>query len=145
MLKLIEEWRAVPGYSSKYEVSSFWRVRSSHGVQKILLKPELLGKDPALYLAVCLSRNGRSRKRLVHQLVLEAFVGPRPAGAVARHLDGNRLNCAPTNLAWGTRTENLADRRKHGRGNGGERNPRAKLTQADVDLRHPLTFRLLCS
>jgi hypothetical protein len=46
------------------------------------------------------------------------------------------MNCCVTNLAWGTPKENMADRRKHGRGANGERNVRAKLTLAQVsDLR----------
>ena len=53
--------------------------------------------------------------RLVHALVLEAFVGPRPGGAVARHLDGNRLNNEASNLAWGSPAENNADSERHGR------------------------------
>jgi hypothetical protein len=54
-------------------------------------------------------------QRSVHVLMLEAFVGPRPEGAVARHLNGlpddNRLD----NLAWGTVAENAQDRVRHGR------------------------------
>ncbi len=64
--------------------------------------------------------------------MLEAFKGPRPNNAISRHLDGNRMNCSVTNLAWGTPKENMADRRIHGRGANGERNVRAKLTLAQV-------------
>ncbi len=43
---------------------------------------------------------GRSQTRLLAELILEAFVGPRPSGHVARFKDGNRLNCQLTNLEW---------------------------------------------
>ena len=133
-LKLInvEQWRPVPGFP-KYEVSSLGRVRSTttSGKRK-LLKPWLSGKGPAKYLCVGLSEYGHMVRRLVHQLVLEAFVGPRPKGLVSRHLDGNRLNCSVSNLTRGTPKENMADRRKHGHGNDGERNPKAKLTFTQV-------------
>ena len=50
----------------------------------------------------------------VHILVLETFVGPRPLGHVARHLndvpDDNRLE----NLCWGSYKDNADDRRKNG-------------------------------
>jgi hypothetical protein len=43
---------------------------------------------------------GRPHTRLVAELVLEAFVGPRPPGHVIRFKDGNRLNCDVANLEW---------------------------------------------
>lgn len=133
-LKLIdvEQWCPVLGLP-KYDVSSLGRVRSNTNWSKgHLLKLALCGKGPAKYWYVGLCRNGRRHTRVLHQLVLEAFVGPRPKGMVSRHLDGNRLNCRLSNLAWGTGKENMADRRKHGRGANGERNPGAKLTLAQV-------------
>ena len=43
---------------------------------------------------------GRPQARRVAELVLEAFGGPRPPGHVVRFKDGNRLNCALSNLEW---------------------------------------------
>lgn len=44
----------------------------------------------------------------VHQLVCEAFHGPKPfPSAVVIHLDENGLNNRPENLKWGTQKENL--------------------------------------
>lgn len=44
-------------------------------------------------------------------IVADAFHGPRPAGAVLRHLDGNPQNDRPQNLRWGTQAENMQDAR----------------------------------
>ena len=52
---------------------------------------------------------------LVHVLVLEAFVGPRPAGHEGRHLDDVRSNNTLSNLAWGTQGENYQDALRNGR------------------------------
>lgn len=50
----------------------------------------------------------RQQPRKVHQLVCEAFHGPKPLpGAVVIHLDENALNNRPENLKWGTQKENL--------------------------------------
>jgi len=50
----------------------------------------------------------RQRTRKVHQLVCEAFHGPRPfAGAVVIHKDEDSHNNRPENLKWGTQKENL--------------------------------------
>lgn len=43
---------------------------------------------------------GRPLTRLVAELVLESFVGPRPSEHVLRFKDGNRLNCELKNLEW---------------------------------------------
>lgn len=48
------------------------------------------------------------RPRKVHQLVCEAFHGPKPfAAAVVLHLDEDAHNNRPENLKWGTQKENL--------------------------------------
>jgi HNH endonuclease len=66
------------------------------------------------YKSVSLRRDGKARTQQVHALVLEAFVGPRPAGFVTRHLDGNPANNDLTNLRWGTHSENVRDSIAHG-------------------------------
>ena len=77
---------------------------------------------------------GKPRKFLVHVLVLELFKGPRPLGMEACHNDGDPANNAAHNLRWDTRAGNWADRKRHGRGCGGEKNPGGgKLRQEDVD------------
>lgn len=66
---------------------------------------------------------GKYRAIGVHRLVAMAFHGlPPTPHHEARHLDGSRTNNAPSNLAWGTRRDNAADRERHGRTARGERN-----------------------
>jgi NUMOD4 motif./HNH endonuclease. len=105
-----EEWRDIPGYEGLYRVSNMGRVYSTRRGGR-MLKPTLRRKG---YLAVALSRNGSARMRLIHQLVLEAFVGPRPEGFVTRHLDGDPANNTLDNLRWGTYAENVRDSIEHG-------------------------------
>lgn len=69
------------------------------------------------YLQVYLSNcNGCAMRKRIHQIVLEAFVGPRPRGTEACHNDGNRKNNALSNLRWDTPSGNWKDRKRHGRG-----------------------------
>lgn len=110
-----EQWRPIPNFPD-YEVSDRGRVKSwrkwNGGPA-----PRLLSLVPGRngYLRVGLTvRPCASVSRLVHQLVLEAFVGPRPAGQVVRHLDGNRANNSLSNLTYGTPKENTADMFRHG-------------------------------
>lgn len=81
-----------------------------------------------LYLSARLF--GKSRR--VHRLVLEAFVGLSPSGAVTRHLNGDSRDNRIENLAWGTRLENHRDMLDHGTSPRGERHGQAKLNVRKV-------------
>jgi hypothetical protein len=51
---------------------------------------------------------------LVHRLVAFAFIGePEPEQEVC-HRDGNPLHNNLSNLRWGTRSDNMQDRVRHG-------------------------------
>lgn len=68
----------------------------------------------------------------IHHMVLNAYVGPAPAGMQCRHLNGDKTDNRLDNLAWGTPTQNSADKALHGTVGYGEKNPMAKLTWGDV-------------
>jgi hypothetical protein len=105
-----ERWLPVSGFPA-YEVSDLGRVRSVRAGR--LLKPARI--NSLGHLQVKLYRNGKQHGRLVHRLVLEAFVGPCPPGMEARHVATNDTsNNRLTNLAWGTYSENEADKKIHG-------------------------------
>lgn len=61
------------------------------------------------YIVYTLLKGGKSRYVTAHSLVAEVFIGPRPPGLDIRHLDGDKLNNHVSNLAYGTRTENMMD------------------------------------
>ena len=92
------------------------------------------------YLQVTLGRNGEKKLVNVHQIVAKVFHGDAPTGYECRHLDGNRMNNTPANLAWGTKKENAADRKLHGTETSGERNGFSKLKLAQViEIREMVT------
>ncbi len=72
------------------------------------------------------------RKKYVHRLMLELFVGPCPPGMECCHYDGDPANNALTNLRWDTTRGNSADGIRLGRSTRGSRHPGAKLTEADI-------------
>lgn len=111
----IERWLWITGFVGWYEVSNHGRVRSSRQGR---IKPVQCWVDKRGYWHVTL--DGRQRK--VHHLVLEAFVEPRPhPRSETRHLDGDPGHNWPGNLAWGTRLDNAADKRRHGTHNNTRR------------------------
>lgn len=112
---MTETWRPVPGYDGLYEVSDEGNVRSLHG-QYGRPGPRPLAQPVSVrgYQAVTMYRNGGQATCKVHNLVAETFIGPRPSGLEVRHLDGNPLNNAVSNLAYGTHSENTLDSVRHG-------------------------------
>lgn len=108
-------WKPVVGFEGYYEVSDSGDVRS-------LRTGKIMATHPAKnggHLRLRLTDGVRKRRVFVHVLVLEAFVGPRPDGAITRHLDGDPTNNRLDNLAWGTPRENNQDTLLHGRHKGG--------------------------
>jgi len=134
-----EIWKPVVGWEGLYEVSNQGRVRSldrtatyNDGITRSFKGRVLSPGCVQGYLQAHLGLGDRKEQRKVHQLVLEAFVGPCPDGCETRHLDGERSNNRLTNLCWGTKIENMADKRAHGRQGIGETHGRAKITADDV-------------
>lgn len=124
-METTEAWRPVYSLEGLYEVSSYGRVRNS--------KHALMAQYPTHgYLKVVLTKNSIRKNYRVHRLVLEAFVCPRPNGMMCRHLDGDRQNNRLDNLAWGTNTQNQADRIAHGTSNRGVSAPANTLSEDQV-------------
>lgn len=72
---------------------------------------------------------------LVHRMVCEIVNGPPPDPSyLARHLCGKGREgcCNPKHLAWGTSSQNQADKLAHGTMPVGDRSHLAKLTEADA-------------
>lgn len=117
-MDITEEWRAIPGYEGIYEVSNIGRVRSLDRIdirgKRCPGRIRRLQNDPDGHRRVMLARDRVQKVAKVYRLVLLAFVGPPPEGTEALHRDGNPENDAVENLCWGTRSENMHDRVRHG-------------------------------
>lgn len=130
--QLKEEWRKVPGFS-RYSVSSDGLVRRDVRIYRAPAGLVGHSKVSGGYLRVALiADDGRYVGRTVHSLVALAFHGPRPAHAVVRHLDGNPLNNAAVNLAYGSHAENVGDSIRHGTQVRGSRQHLAALSEMQV-------------
>lgn len=135
-----EEWRPIPNFVGKYEVSSHGRVRTvPHRVMRKDGRPMLVAGrilKPSMvdgrYPNVVLSDMGEQYSYMVHSIVALVFLGPRPQSHEICHNDGNRQNCRADNLRYATRAENHADKRKHGTVPLGEASVQAKLTAEQV-------------
>jgi NUMOD4 motif-containing protein len=117
-----ERWLPVVGWVSWYEVSDWGQVRS---VDRLVyykngqirsykgkrLKPDI---DPTGRRRVPLWRKNKGHTRLVHQLVLEAFIGPRPLNMNGCHNNGDHADDRLINLRWDSQSENIYDEVRHG-------------------------------
>ena len=140
-----ELWRPVVGWESRYEVSNLGRIRSfsrsvkarnrwssfeKHHQGKFLKQHS----DKYGYKRVRLS--GGDRKtfsyRRVHQLVAEAFIGPRPNGQMVRHGPLGKTDNSVSNLSYGTAKQNSEDQLRDGTSCRGIKNSHARLTDKEV-------------
>ena len=139
-------WKDIPGWEGAYQVSRTGLVRSTDRTIHVkdpfgvvaartftgrVLKPSKLKNG---YSMVALTGPGRKRFcGYVHDLVLRAWVGPKPVGHEVCHRDGIQHNNALDNLRYGTRQSNAADRKLHGKPYlRGEQIGGAKLKEVDV-------------
>lgn len=122
-----DSWRPIKGHKKKYFISNYGIVMSfKRHPNGYILKPGISKEGYRLY-----SLDGRHYR--AHCLVLETFVGPRPSPKHdCRHLDGDPANNDISNLAWGTRTENVHDMIKHGTQVRGEKQGSSKLKAHEV-------------
>lgn len=137
------EFRNIPEFSG-YRAGSdgnLWRFKRYHDSR---YKP-----DQWIKMASSIKRNGYREAtmvvgdkrfyRLVHRLVLEAFVGPCPPGMEACHNNGNRLDNRIENLRWDIHENNMRDKVLHGTLPQGSTVVTSKLEESDI----PKILRLL--
>lgn len=126
-----EEWRQAIGHEG-YEVSdqgrvrSYWRQNGTVGSVPRILAPATL-KSGHLLLSM-----RKRRYAYVHQMVAEAFIGPRPEGAQVCHGNSDPADNRLSNLRYDTPRGNTADRAANGTWPARGKNGNAKLTEAQV-------------
>jgi hypothetical protein len=104
-------WKRTPSFST-HEVSNCGNVRRRVTVRNWkkgrMLTPHT---DQYGYRRVKLGGSPRA----IHNVVCEAFNGPRPPGKICRHLNDIKSDNGPKNLSWGTHLENNEDAHRNGR------------------------------
>lgn len=117
------EWRDVPGYEGRYEVSTEGCVRSKGMVVGASYGGTAFRSGRTLSQAVkengyrqvtLVAADGSRKSWMVHQIVCLAFIGlPSPESQVC-HWNGDKADNRIENLRYGTAADNAADRERHG-------------------------------
>lgn len=132
MDNVTEEWRPIAGWEGLYQISSHGRIRSlartvttKNGQRKPVRERIMKPYHRDRYAKVLLSRDGEQTDALMHVLVAEAFLGPKPDGLEVNHKNRDTHDNRVANLEYITHAENLQHAHRSG-------HPIAKLTPDDV-------------
>ena len=112
-----EIWRPIPGWEGYYEASTHGRIR---GINRAVFHADgrtrhLTGRvrkecaNPQGRPMVNLCRDGKCKNHTIHSLIAATFIGPRPQGAIIRHLNDDPWDNRVENLAYGSHHENMWD------------------------------------
>lgn len=115
-----EVWKEVVGYEGYYEVSNIGNVRSVNryvtskegktwNFKSRIIKPHSNNQG---YLQTNLTRDGITKKPLIHRLVAEAFLGDMGSGMQVHHKNEITTDNRLENLEWVTPKVNV----NYGRG-----------------------------
>lgn len=120
-----ETWKDIPGYEGKYQVSNIGRVKSlsreihskNQNGEFTWISKERIHKpakhDKGNHLSVVL--HNPKRTKMVHQLVMLAFIGPPPGGMCVLHTNGDATDNCLDNLRYDTQSENIYDVYRQGK------------------------------
>ena len=98
-----ERWKEIPGFNGDYEISDYGRVKSNKYNSPIILRCD----TRCGYYSVTLSKEGKTKHFLIHDLVYNAFLGTkRLDNFIIDHIDGNKLNNKWDNLRCISKSEN---------------------------------------
>lgn len=132
----VEEWRPVVCAELLYHVSNFGRIKTLHTIGRAC-KKKIVSQTPNSkgYMRVRLTTLNRDFTIVVHRLVLESFIGPRPSKHhECNHKDGIKSHNHVDNLEWVTPKENAAHAGETGlwKPHIGDAHGMAIVTAADI-------------
>ena len=128
---MAEEWREFS--APNYEVSSMGRVRRSKPGRRTFAGRVLSPiRQKCGYLSVRPVIGGKNVHYYVHDVVSEAFIGPKPDGSTVNHKNGNKHDNRVENLEYVSHAGNMAHAATMGLMPSGESHHNAKLSDNDV-------------
>ena len=96
-------FKDIDGYEGIYKISEDSSVINIKTGK--VIKPWINNQG---YKCIDLSKDGKRTHHLLHRLMAKSFVPNPNNDPIVLHLDNDKLNLDPNNLAWGTYSENNA-------------------------------------
>ncbi|MGH1520548.1 NUMOD4 domain-containing protein [Chryseobacterium sp. JK1] len=128
-----EEWKDIPGYAGRYEVSNYSRIKSNVKKIPIILKKVF---ENGRFKVVLVSKRGVQKKEFCGRLTAIAFIREPEENEVLLYENNNRLLDISDNLKWISKKESIASARSNGSYsntfNKGINNGMAVLTKDEV-------------
>ncbi len=113
------EWRSIPGYS-RYEVSADGKVRRGYRILNAVQS------SSGHFRVTVYTDDGEQATLGLHRAVCLAWHGPAiPPENYACHKNGDPTDNQPSNLYWGSSSDNMRDRARHRQEYG---HPRGNVT-----------------
>lgn len=121
---MIEVWKSLDRFDGYYDASSLGRVRRAKPGSSLSGNGTWVGRlskprNKKGYLEVELSVRGRRYFVLIHILVAEAFIGPKPLGKEVNHKNGDKQDNRAKNLEYLDAYDNVHHAIKLGLKKGG--------------------------
>jgi hypothetical protein len=116
---LPEIWKDVTGFEGLYQFSNLNNLKRISGSPNCKTDKFLKSRiDNNGYVRFLLSKNNKVYKKYVHHLIMEYLDIQKPnIKSQIRHLNGIKYDNNPSNLKWGTQSENEQDKKLHGKFN----------------------------
>ena len=115
--KLEEEWKDIENYPN-YQISNLGRVKSKERyvntvygakrkVKERIIKP--VNDSRGYYVVSLYNESGKSKPKLIHRLVAEAFLDNPNNYPVINHINGDKKDNRAENLEWCTQSHNVKE------------------------------------
>lgn len=131
-----EIWKDIIGFEGLYQFSNLYRTRVLFNKYGNISNKTIKIQNKDRYPYINLYKNNKHYNKKIHHLVLEYFVGPRPMGMEACHLNDIKTDYRIKNLRWDTRSNNGRDAVKNNKRfkpeNKGSKHGLSKLIEKDI-------------
>ena len=117
--------KSISGFSDYFVTKTGDIISCKFGKEKVLSPSTTTG-----YKKVSLSKDGKSYNFQVHRLVATTFIKNPNKLTIVNHKDGDKLNCALSNLEWVTRSDNA----KHYEREIKPKNKKVKIEKVQNDM-----------
>lgn len=105
----MEEWRNVPGFEWKYQVSNLGRFAKIKNGKRYVRRATLFDTG---YYCVSITVDKNTKMVSLHRVLAETFVPKYGPGTVVNHIDGDPTNNDLGNLEWCTQRKNCIHRNR---------------------------------